>query len=223
MEDSNYLKELAEAQWDAPSKITDIYMYEDGSANISLANMTGFGVDAKYEPSRFMVGQEVSICGPLGSRIKGVKVADKLIFFKTEADLEREHEEWLQKWRAEKAAKYAEKKDEWLKRIDELPEPLKGRMQRFLNKEPDFLLDDQGYELFVVEESIKFTKYFKTALAEKYGATPTMDNAQELFKEFMDLKVEEQKKLVDFSSEHSGNTFGGAAAIGMRVAMGVEI
>jgi len=221
---SNYLEELNNAVWEPPATISDIHIYEDGNASLSLDNSTGFGIEAKYEPSRFAVGQVIQICGGLGRPIKGVKVDGKIIFFKTEDDLVKEHQEWLEKYRAEKKVKYEQNKDKWLADIEALPDTLRARMHRFMDADPKFLEDDQGYELFVVQESVKFSEYFKKVLSEKFpGGTASMDDAQALFKEFMDLPVSERHKLVDFSTEHSGNTFGGAVAIGMRVAMNVEV
>lgn len=219
---SNYLEELNSAVWEPPAKITEIYKYEDGSISLTLDNSTGFGVEAKYNPERFAVGQTVEVCGGLGQPIKGVRIAGKVIFFKTAVDLEAEHQAWLEKYKAEKKTKYDKNKDAWLKEIEALPEILKNRINRFMKEDENFLLDDQGYELFIVQESMKFTAYFKEELGKRH-AEPTMEHAQALFKEFMDKSVEEQKALVDFSSEHSGNTFGGAVAIGMRVAMGVSV
>ena len=77
------------------NKISSVTEYNNGYS-IELDNYCGFGIDKKcgVKPK---VGDTVQMRGGIGEIIKGVKINDKIVFNKTEAELDQEHKVWVDK------------------------------------------------------------------------------------------------------------------------------
>lgn len=212
--------ELAAAKWENEGRITDLARH-DGWATITTDRGIGFGVAPEFAAQRMEVGEEVAICGGLGAPIQGVRVGGRLIFFKTQADLDADRQRFLDDLAAERRAEYEANKDRWRQEVATLEPLLKARMERFIREGGGFelfFLDSGAYELFCCTEAVKFADYFRHRLAGK-----TQAEAEEEIRAFRALTPEQQKTLVPYDSGHSGNTFGGAVALGARVALGLEV
>ncbi len=87
----------------------------------------------------------------------GEPVVGEWLWHKTDADLDREHAEWLAKWEAEKAQRLAESQADYLRREGLLPLSLRRRLDRFhANGGQEFKRDGWGYELIVCELAVLY-------------------------------------------------------------------
>ena len=171
--------------------ITKVTEHENGWS-IRTDQGTGFGLDKKYgvEPK---VGQTVTIECVGGSLVRGIVLDGQRVFYKTDEDLDAEHEEMLRKMRIKKEAKLPGD----LEQYEALPEPWRGRVAAFRERGGhEWDLNYLGYEVFCCQEAAKIAARFDTV---------------EDIKTFWDAPYKEQQEMLpDISREHSGNSFGAA-------------
>jgi hypothetical protein len=214
-----YANTVAEAQWDGGT-VKEVSPPHEGYFTILLDDGWGFGLDAQYA-SRVKVGDRCETAGGFGYRFQGVRVNGYVLWFKNAAEMEAEHQRWCDELKAKRHAEYEVQHETWRAAVDALPPLLRARMERFIAEaggfEP-FFCDSGSYELFCCTEAVKFAAYFAPRFAGK-----TQEEAEAEVKAFRDLSPECQKLRVDWSDEHSGNTFGGAVALGARIALGMEV
>lgn len=173
------------------SKSDDLY-------SVSLEDCSVFGLDAKYgvEPK---VGDELTLHKVKGSTIRGVDINRKVVFYKTDEQLEQERKEWLENNEKEKQASFAKNKVQMDSDYNELPAVFQQRIDKFRESNPRFRVDYEGYELFCCMEAVKITNAIKT---------------KEGLDDFRKMPYEQQKEVVpDLSEGHSGNTFGSACKL----------
>lgn len=90
-------------------------------------------------------------------------VALAWLWHKSDADLDREHAEWLAKWEAEKTERLAENREDYLRREALLPLSLRRRLDRFhANGGEEFKKDGWGYELTVCELAVLYAESEQT-------------------------------------------------------------
>lgn len=228
-----YAETLEDAEWREFGKVKEVTVSKDESGkefiSITTDQSTGFGLEAapvrKVYPKLDLKGLAVALAGAAGMAFQGVRLGGRLIFFKTAAEMDADHKKWVDNWKLSRRKEYEKNIDGWRKDIAALSPALQKRIQRFIKKsgnEETFFIEDMGsYELFVMKESEKFVPYW-TGILKKIDHT-NIAEVQRVWREFMDLKCEEQKKLVPFDDGHSGNTFGGAARLGLALALGDEV
>jgi hypothetical protein len=216
--------ELAAAQWNDEGTIAELKRHPDGTVDLLTTTGIGFFIESKYAAQPMEVGEQVAIAGHLGAPIQGIRVGGRLVFFKTQADLEADRQKFLDDLREKREAEYRENQERWRAELAGLPLPLRERMERFVSEaggfEP-FFKDAGAYELFCCTEATKFAEYFRRVFTEKSITTP--EAADPELQRFRALSTAEQKALVAYDSGHSGNTFGGAVVLGARVALGMEV
>jgi hypothetical protein len=76
---------------------------------------------------------------------------------KSDEDLEREHEEMTTRFAREREAQWAEHHDDWARREQALPSPLRRRLDRFrANGGHEFEVNGWGYELIASELAVLY-------------------------------------------------------------------
>jgi|SRR5271170_377606 len=98
-----------------------------------------------------------------------------------------------------KQAEWAEKADETARRIADMPEPFRARMEFFM-RNPEWGWTFGFYELFCSEEAIKIVRALR---------------GKDAIEAFTRMSVSEQKERVPdlVYGDHSGNTFGAACRL----------
>ena len=168
----------------------------DDSYSILLDNSTGFMLNKKYEYVP-QIGDEIELFGN-GARIRGISANSKMVFYKSDEQLEQERKEWLENNEKEKEKRFEEQKEEMDKDYESLPVEFQRRIDRFRKNNPRFRVDYESYELFCCKEAVKIAGALKTPKA---------------IVKFKKLKYDKQKKMVAISDDHSGNTFGCAVML----------
>lgn len=176
-------------------EITDV---TDGNNYYSISmDETCCGLDKSYgvKPK---IGDELTVHtkGSAFGTIRGMDLNGKKIFYKSDEQLEKERQEWLDENERKKQREFKENKADMDERYENLPECFQKRIDKFRANNDRFRIDYEQYELFCCEEAIKIAESLKDV---------------EKVKGFGKLKWEQQKQLVpELSDGHSGNTFGAA-------------
>lgn len=156
---------------------------------ISTDQSTGFNLEKKYVTIGPKIGDKVLLYLVGGSTIRGVRINDTLLFYKSDQQLEEERQEWLDKNAKEKQARFEKNKNQMDLDYESLPTVFKQRIDRFRMNNPEFRVEYEAYELFCCTEAVKIANACKTA--ENVGK----------------FKKGESKLVPDLSNDHSGNTF----------------
>jgi hypothetical protein len=148
------------------------------------------------------VGDSIRTYGKgIGFTIRGFFVNGKKVYYRTESQQEQKHKNWCKKERKKKVARLASEKDDRDKRVKALPESMQKRMQGFYERNKDFRIEFEPYELFCLEQAMIIANACKMETSGNHNFA-----IDETFKK---LTFDEQKKLVpEISDQHSGNTFG---------------
>ncbi len=183
-------------------------MKEDGIIKNVTEDKTHFMIDIDGSGSFCLskeyevvpkVGDKVALHTVNGSTVRGVDINNEKIFYKSDADLEAERNEWLINYDKEKLATFEKNKAQLDADYESLPENFKKRIDRFRKNNPKFRVEYEGYEMFCCKEALKITAVCKT----------TADITK-----FHALNYEGQLEMVPTLSDgHSGNTFGFACAL----------
>jgi hypothetical protein len=166
--------------------------------SISTEQGTGFGFEKKYGvvPKK---GDTITLHTKNWSIIRGMDLNGVKVFYKTDADLDREHKEWCEKNQREKEERFEKEKASLDAKYEALPKVFKDRIDKFRANNPKFRVDFEGYEMFTCEQAVVIADALKT---------------KEAIEEFKNLDWAEQKAKVPLLDEgHSGNTFGCACAL----------
>lgn len=167
----------------------------DDYYSITMKDSYGFGLDKKYK-AKPRVGDEIEVIsynGPFGT-IKGVYLNGEKVFYKTDEEIEAEHEARVKEMNERDKRNFEENKAKLDARYDSLPPIFRQRIDRFRRNNPDFRVKFESYELFCCEEAVK--------IADACG-DPSKVQAFSL------MQYETQKLAVPgLSDDHSGNTFG---------------
>lgn len=115
---------------------------------------------------KIIVGQEYQL-EFRGSRITGVLIDGQWVFHQTDAELERERQEFVDRIHREHEEQLVEHREEWATREQQLPNPLQARLHNFRQHGGhEFDRDGWMYELIVCE------------LAQLYAASHYEDTPQ---------------------------------------------
>jgi len=115
------------------------------------------------------------------------------MYYRTPQQAEEDHRKMCEKADKDKMKVFKKNKKKMDKDYDSLPDLFKKRIDKFRKNNPNFRWEYENYEMFCCKEALKIANVLKTA--------------DEIIK-WKDLPWEEQKKRVDISDGHSGNTFG---------------
>lgn len=173
--------------------ITKVSPDKDGKWISISAGSCGFGMETKYGvvPE---VGDTIILHTVGFSLIRGLTLNGKLIYYKTDQDLEVERLEQQLKYEEEKQEKFKKEVKSLDKKYNKLPQIFKDRIDRFRQNNDRFRIDFESYELFCCEQAIVIAKACKTP-----------EGVQSFSK--MDWK-DQKNKVKKLDDGHSGNTFG---------------
>lgn len=117
--------------------------------------------------------------------------------YKTEKEAELEHARAVAEQKLKRAEEWETKKDVHAADVAALPAVFRERFEFFM-RTPSWGPEFGPYEIFVMKEAVKIANTLKTP---------------EAIESFARASWEEQKRLVDLSDDHSGNTFGSACRL----------
>jgi hypothetical protein len=187
---------------------------------VMLEDGTGFGLGAEYgcKPQR---GDFVRLHVYQDSRIRGISINRRELFYYDDHELDRRHAEQHAKYVAEKMAAFEEAKETLDKAYGELPDEFKRRIDRFRAGNETFRWEHESYEMSVCQDAVKMAlAYWETfeVPAPRNSEPITHEEAEQRvrdwFKRFNDLNFEMQNYVVktltgnELYDGHSGNSWG---------------
>lgn len=179
--------------------IAKVEEYDD-SYCVTTTRGTGFGGITKPVNVVPQAGQTITFYLYQGSRVQGIDLDGKELFFKTKEELEVERQEEIKKMEAEKAerkqkfdSELANPNSEFNKRLARLPKVFKQRFQKFFRLGDGFW-DLAWYELAACETALKIAYACKS---------------WQNIRKFNKMNCDEQKAMIpDMDDGLSGNQFG---------------
>jgi hypothetical protein len=153
-----------------------------------------------------VVGETMRLYGKgFGHSVRGIIIEGRVYKYLTEEQEEEQHAAWLAEEQGKRALKAEAERASRDERRAALPGAFRERLSVFESRNPDWRRDFEGYELFVCEEA--------TRLVEHFGADV------EALRAFSGKSPSEQAAAVPALrlSEHSGNTWGAAVGLAMRL------
>lgn len=168
--------------------------YHEGSYSITMEGGIGFGFKGSYLGTRTPpgVGDMIRVYAGWGSTIRGVDLRGEPVFYKTPAQLEEEHKQWVADLHERKRREFEEQREKLDADYESLPPEFQRRISWFRDHNPDFRWDCEAYEMICCVDAMKIV-----------NAVETIDGLND----FKDLPYEEQSKI-GIDPGHSGNTFG---------------
>lgn len=183
---------------EGPIKETSRYK---GSISIVLEGGTGFGFKAEYlgrsKPPE--VGDLCRVYAGWGDRIRGVDLRGEPVFYKTPDELAAEHEQWKIDWKERKRKNFEKNRRKLDRQFAALPDVFQRRISWFRANNPDFRVDNEGYEMMVCVDAVKIAEAMETVKGVRM---------------FGKSSYKRQRTLVpDLEEGHSGNSFGCAVML----------
>ena len=199
--DSHFYEETLEKVEDA----------KDGMLAITVHGGTTWIPKNDFEPK---AGMKVRIYGRgFGYPIRGVFIDGHKFTYMTIEEEDVAHKKWVEDLHSKKKQEYEKNKANIEKRFEALPEAFKKRIQRFRDKNPEFIWDEEPYEMFCCEQAVVIANALKASphdIKAKTNAEIEMFY-KGLFTEFMKSSYDSQRARVPkLDDGHSGNTFSGA-------------
>jgi len=185
---------------------------EEGMLAITVSGgTTWIPKNKEFEPK---AGMHVRIYGSgFGYPVRGVFIEGHKFTYMTIAEQEAAHQKWVDELHNKQKQEYKKDKANIEKRFKALPEPFQKRLQRFRDKNPEFVWSDEPYEMFCCEQAVVIADALRVSPHDiKAKTQEELSKFYEgMIKEFMKSSWESQKKRVPkLDDGHSGNTFGGA-------------
>lgn len=181
--------------------INKVHKLKNGDYDIVLDSSIGFILSNKYQYEEPKIGDKVELETDYTNTIRGVKINDQQIFYKTDEQVEQERQEWLKENQRQKEEEFEKNKFQMDEDYNNLPFVFQQRIDRFRRGNPKFRIDYEGYELFCCKEAVKIASYFNITQEKE-------------FIEFAKASYDEQKlKVPTLGTGHSGNTFGAAVRL----------
>ncbi len=162
---------------------------------------SGFGLEAKYgvEPK---LGDEVILHTVNGSMVRGVEINGSKVFYKTDADLENEHKEFVANLRKKREEEFLKNKDKLDADFDSLPKLFQEKIQKNRDSDPNYRIESESYDMFCYTQALEIAKNLP-----KFKDIPDID-VKERVKKFYEMSFEDQLKAIPTLNDgHSGNTF----------------
>lgn len=127
------------------------------------------------------------------SLIRGISLNDKLLFYKSDAELEDQRIKDMKNRENDKKIQFKKNRNNLDIKYNSLSEIFKQRIDKFRKNNPYFRIEYESSELFVCQQAIEILKYI---------------NKEEDMIKFSELSFDEQIKIVPtLDGGHSGNTF----------------
>ena len=145
----------------------------------------------------------------LGYSVRGIEIDGNIMYYRTPAQAEEDHEKWCAEKTKEAKASFKKNKKQNEKDYQSLPDAYKKRMDRLRLKSPNDTYEWEPYEMFILTQSAEIAKHLKIV--------------KEVNK-WKDLAWEEQKKLVPTLNDgHSPNTFDASVHLAKKYLMKLEL
>lgn len=187
------LARLADDAYDE-STIKEVSRHK-GNFSITLENRTGFGFKAEYlgKMKQPEVGDLCRVYARWGDRIRGVDLRGEPVFYKTQVELDGEHEQWKVDYKERKRKDFEKNRRKLDRQFAALPDVFQRRVSWFRANDPNFRVDHEAYELSVCTDAVKIAEAMKTVKGVQ---------------RFAKMSYERQRKTVpDLYDGHSGNSF----------------
>lgn len=135
-----------------PFVVTQVY--REGDRIVIQSHESGFGgVPVNGKTTRIKEGDRLVMETTLGSTVTGLRYADakSWLYRKSDEQLQREHQVWLDQWEQEKNTLLEDNRQNWMNRETSLPDKYRKRLEHFRNVGKDFEREGWGYELIICE------------------------------------------------------------------------
>jgi len=184
--------------------------------SITCADGWGFWLRDENNPQGLTpkVGDHISVYGDIGRPIHGVDLRGKNVYWKTPKEREADRAVMLAKFDRDERERYERDREKNDATVAALPEPLRKRMERFRMDKPEEDRLSEGYEIFCCQQAAVIAEICKREM-------PNLEPSAAI-EWFRALPYDLQKKM-GLDDGHSGNTFGGACMLAMRVLSGLEV
>lgn len=199
-------------------KVTD----EDDHWAITIEGGTTWVPKRKdgFEP---VAGMNARLYGRgFGYPVRGVFIDGYEFKYMTVQQQDDAHKKWVEDLHQKKKDDYENNKEEIAKNFNALPKFFQDRLQGFRDKDPDFIWNDEPYEMFCCEQAVVIADTLKGDIHKVQAKTKGEWEKyyQGVFREFMKASTEEQfKRVPGLSRDHTGNTFGGACNLAFHYLM----
>lgn len=132
--------------------------------SISTTDSTGFGMPKLGTTPR--VGDTVTMYYVNGkwTQFRGMDLNGVPMYFKTDAEVEAERQEYIAKREIEQRMAFEDGKAALDAQYDALPDVFKQRIDRFRAGNPDFRWEYEAYEMFSCTEGVKFAEAARAAV-----------------------------------------------------------
>lgn len=160
------------------------------------------------------VGQPISIYGRFGQPVHGVDLGTESVYWMTEKEREADYAVMLAKIDRDRREQYERDREKQNATVEALSPLLKKRMERFRLDRPEEDALEEGYEIFCCQQAEVIVEICKREM-------PNLEPSAAI-EWFRALPYDLQKKM-GVDDGHSGNTFGGACMLALRVLAGCEV
>lgn len=247
---------------------TTIKEVRDEGENFSLASEDGWSMWVNKDELKGwrentdggdpVPGMQLRTFGRAGRPFHGVEIANVIVWWQTPAERTVKRATFLAELDRRRRRRFAEQKAKLDADYEALPQPLKERIDRFREADPNFRINDEGYEMFCCREGQKIAEAAREAvekerdtedvdafwsseeLRKKAASPSTLDEtvwgevpgdaeqrwilwAWALNTSAYDYDHERQRKVTGCDDGHSGNTFGGAMSLALRLTAGQPV
>jgi hypothetical protein len=167
---------------------------EEDDDSYCVTTTSGIGFGGIFKPMKMtpQVGQRITFYLNQGSRIQGIDLDGKELFFKTKEELEAERLEGIRKMEAERLERkqkfdtqLADPNSDFNQRLAMLPKVFRQRFQKFFRLGDDFW-DQAWYELVACETAVQISyacrsrqnirKFYNLSSEEQRAMIPNMDD-----------------------------------------------
>lgn len=172
----------------------------------------GFGAEVgtfDNQLPRPVKGDKIQLLGSWGQSIRGIGINGKVLFYRTKAEQEVKHKEWVAEKNRSDMEKFLAEKDKTDARIKALPTEFQVRFEGYHKAGGDeWRAAYEPYELFCCEQAVAMVEHFRVLLATNDSHT-SKDVAAKI-REWARIKdwKEQVKQFPGLDNDHSGNTFG---------------
>jgi hypothetical protein len=145
--DENYTKRHSELETAAIVTVGD-----EGWVSVQCQSSSGFSFKPEVEQPQLEAGDQFVLELRGGSQVTGVRLRGVWLMHKSDEQLQREHDAFVEKRMIDQRARWVKHRDEWQRREDALPEWVKPRFATFHEHGgEEFEIDGWEYELVVGE------------------------------------------------------------------------
>lgn len=171
-----------------------------GGWSITTTNGAGFILSrdqlAKAKPPK--IGDPIATYTHR-SMIRGVDLRGEALFYKTQAELDAEHEEFRADLHARRKREFEKNRRKLDRQFAALPDVFQRRVSWFRSWNPDFRWENEAYELSACVDAVKIADAMRTPKGVQ---------------RFQKMSYKRQRETVpDLYDGHSGNSFGMAVRL----------